>query len=775
MQTDDIDDQLSALLKDRSGESEENHLRLGNLYLQKFDLGDIEESAFNAVNWLMKASRTGNEEATNQLRKCLKNNIGLNEENIEDVEWCVNTSNWEKKGRASARELFKKICMGGKDMTKEEYNKRVAELSNNKLERKLLEKAIKEEVSEEAFVNRMMRQLQGKNTWSLSALMQTQVNSEEYNKLSLFKKSVYHTRKTATWLMDNVVETAGSQGMIWLKALIPVHQIYMLLLLFIYSLVSLNTVLWFLPIVIFFVTFSFVLICTMQMFYSRRKLNDLKALADMLDRFNNTFIHESAESAYSWASITPYFKFFFSLPLLIASFTLADKEWLPCSELFLISLLTTVASWFALSDKYDHLALLSILFDTFSNLPLIAEHMSQIPVLYPIINFISSFGISIDILSEFHIKVGLPSLAYIIVPLLFVEMAAKSRKGFYQIVIPHLVCFFWWRMVVIFFLQTSWFGLVRASCGWGILILLTPLLVVFGVVWTFYSIYVSSSFYNLLKIITTIILVVAVSLLPYWSRFNFRVGSLNLKQKSWKTNFILIAIFLVTSVPLAYISVPLNDATSVDYLPRDVYLKHCGKVEITGVSTSIDCLHFENLKVNWTGMVDKVSIYRVENRAENFMRILPNMISNWLRCTYGEHYADDCGALEEDFESDACTFNKLQGRNCHMNSFSMFTYQVAVHTTDEEPSQSISLLAPDYFKQAMQVLSASDVISFQGRLSDKLAGPTPDVELTNMECVECASVPASIIQPSLWNLSSMYKSSIYAVFNFFFAPLFLLK
>lgn len=30
--------------------------------------------------------------------------------------------------------------MGGKDMTKEEYNKRVAELSNNKLERKLLEK-----------------------------------------------------------------------------------------------------------------------------------------------------------------------------------------------------------------------------------------------------------------------------------------------------------------------------------------------------------------------------------------------------------------------------------------------------------------------------------------------------------------------------------------------------------------------------------------------------------------------------------------------------------
>ena len=59
---------------------------------------------------------------------------------MEDIEWCVNTSNWEKKGRASARELFKKICVGDKALTKDEYNKRVADLSTNKLERKLLEK-----------------------------------------------------------------------------------------------------------------------------------------------------------------------------------------------------------------------------------------------------------------------------------------------------------------------------------------------------------------------------------------------------------------------------------------------------------------------------------------------------------------------------------------------------------------------------------------------------------------------------------------------------------
>ena len=49
--------------------------------------------------------------------------------------------------------------------------------------------AIKEDVTEEAFVNRMMRQLQGKNTWSLTALMQTEANSEDYKNLSYFKKA----------------------------------------------------------------------------------------------------------------------------------------------------------------------------------------------------------------------------------------------------------------------------------------------------------------------------------------------------------------------------------------------------------------------------------------------------------------------------------------------------------------------------------------------------------------------------------------------------------
>ena len=48
--------------------------------------------------------------------------------------------------------------------------------------------AIKNEVDEDVFVDRMMRLLKGKNTWSLSALMETKRDSEEYKKLSTFKR-----------------------------------------------------------------------------------------------------------------------------------------------------------------------------------------------------------------------------------------------------------------------------------------------------------------------------------------------------------------------------------------------------------------------------------------------------------------------------------------------------------------------------------------------------------------------------------------------------------
>src|SRR5688572_14358984 len=158
-----------------------------------------------------------------------------------------------------------------------------------------------------------------------------------------FLQITKYPSKTVAFVIDKTIDTAGSQGMAWLKSLLPVNQIYMLVVLFIYSLISVDAILWIVPLLGFYISFFSMTICTMQMFYNRRKLRDVKALAEMLERFNETFSQESAESAYSWSSLSPYVSFSVALLFSVLTFAAADKNWIPCSEFVLVSLVITVA------------------------------------------------------------------------------------------------------------------------------------------------------------------------------------------------------------------------------------------------------------------------------------------------------------------------------------------------------------------------------------------------------------------------------------------------
>ena len=71
--------------------------------------------------------------------------------------------------------------------------------------------------------------------------------------------------KTAQWLLEVTVETAGTQGAFWLRSLIPINQIYTLVALLIYSAISLDAVLWLLPLLAFYGSFALLVVVTAQM------------------------------------------------------------------------------------------------------------------------------------------------------------------------------------------------------------------------------------------------------------------------------------------------------------------------------------------------------------------------------------------------------------------------------------------------------------------------------------------------------------------------------
>ena len=185
--------------------------------------------------------------------------------------------------------------------------------------------------------------------------------------------------KTVTILADYTVQIAGKQGMVWLKSMIPTHQIYMLLVFFLYSNLSLQLFLWFLPLAIFYISFLAMIINTMQMFYAKRKQKEVRNVAKMLNKFNEAMDSETAESSFSLHSLTPYFSFFVALIANVLSFAMCDKAWIPCSEILCISLFFTLTCFFALSDKYDFLLIVAIFFNILSTMPIFLESMPYIP------------------------------------------------------------------------------------------------------------------------------------------------------------------------------------------------------------------------------------------------------------------------------------------------------------------------------------------------------------------------------------------------------------
>lgn len=76
----------------------------------------------------------------------------------------------------------------------------------------------------------------------------------------------------------------SKEGSSFLKSLIPTSQIQMLVLLYIYSQLTADF-LWFLvPLVVFYISFLSLVVFSLQMFYGREALRQLKTVSELMKR-----------------------------------------------------------------------------------------------------------------------------------------------------------------------------------------------------------------------------------------------------------------------------------------------------------------------------------------------------------------------------------------------------------------------------------------------------------------------------------------------------------
>lgn len=214
------------------------------------------------------------------------------------------------------------------------------------------------------------------------------------------------------------------------------------------------------PLLVFYLSALVMIVATVQMFYKKKKMKDAAALANVLKTYDVGVDVNETRSQYSWNSLTPYLVFFGALPLTVISFSLANKMYIPCSEFCILAGAFAGLCFTALSDSHDMLMILAVVFNLIASLPTFVNSLPQIPFITAAIKLVLGAGFSVEIGAGFQINLGLPTVSYLVVPVMFILMAARgSWKGTYQVLVPHLVCYFWWQLMVAVFPFTTWKGL----------------------------------------------------------------------------------------------------------------------------------------------------------------------------------------------------------------------------------------------------------------------------------------------------------------------------
>ncbi|KAF5888937.1 wolframin-like isoform X1, partial [Clarias magur] len=147
-------------------------------------------------------------------------------------------------------------------------------------------------------------------------------------------------------LKEHLVDWASRAGVQWLSTIIPTQHVNALVFFFIISNLSIDLFFFFIPLLTFYLAFIAMAICTLRVFRSSKCWQNFSALAALLRRFEPEL---DVESRFGWSQLEQHFYFLVSVCFVIFSFPLADKRWIPCSELCTVAMFFTALSYASLT------------------------------------------------------------------------------------------------------------------------------------------------------------------------------------------------------------------------------------------------------------------------------------------------------------------------------------------------------------------------------------------------------------------------------------------
>uniref|UniRef100_A0A3Q2GQ51 Wolfram syndrome 1b (wolframin) n=1 Tax=Cyprinodon variegatus TaxID=28743 RepID=A0A3Q2GQ51_CYPVA len=746
--------------------------QMGRYFLALAEESNEELNNCTAVTWLVQAAKQGRKDAVKLLQQCLKSRKGITLENFEEVKKLCTETRFERGVRKAALLMYYKLNPEKKkSVAVSELLENVEHVhiepgaerksplnSSTKKQRRVLETMVSREgnshVGLDDFVEMTKKYAQGVAPSPFMASADD--DDDDYDdvvvknpdELPLHQKMLKFPLHALLEIKEHLIDWASRAGMQWLSALIPTHHVNALVFFFIISNLTIEFFIFLIPLLVFYLSFFSMVICTLRVFQNSKAWENFRALTDLLAQFEPGLDLEQAETNFGWTHLEPYLYFLLSVVFVVFSFPVADKSWIPCSELAAVALFFTITAFLSLHASAQLFARKALLTEVLSGACSLTQHLPA--SLWSLRIFGTTF-ITVPLGDAVALNLGVPCLLYgHLVYLLFRMAQLRGFKGTYLCLVPYLVCFTWCELCLVFLNNATAIGLIRTCVGYLLFLFALPVLslglaamIMIQLVQWFLTLEVT-------KMVVTLIVCFVPVVLRLWTRFSLN-PIVVFRSLSRSSIVKLILVWLSAVVLFCWMYVYRSEGMKVynSTLTWPEYSNLCGPLawkESNMAQTQILCSHLEGHRVTWTGRFKYVRVTDIENGPQSVINLLPVFLGNWMRCLYGEPYP----LCEDKNKSDPlCKLKTLAKHECHVKRFDRYKFEVTLGMPlerktkdgtiieDEDATKDIVLRASNEFKSVLLHLNAGSLVEFSTILEGRLGSKWPVFEMKAIHCMSC--------------------------------------
>ncbi|XP_008546509.1 wolframin isoform X1 [Microplitis demolitor] len=744
---------------------------------------DTEENAKLAVYWLTKASEQGNLEATKLLHQCFTSGHGITEHNYHDAKRCLDMSQQEKLARHAARVLFTTLANGEDFITSEQLRRQLTTIQSH-LETRSLEypDSELEKITESVLVSAASSYSRGLLP-SLALNSQLALNSSQICDSPLLQRVFTHpwssTKCFYHWLLSYLTQKCS------LSAL--TSRTFTLLLVLTYCLFGTESLVLFIPMATYYLSFIIMVIATFQMLHTTTQLSTFRTWSNLFISYNERLNPQEAEYQFCRNNLKPYGHFFLALLLNLMIYPVIAHQWTPQSEFTVIAFTLTLITLVNFSTRQarwpDLLVLFSFAVHVLAKYPyemdiVVAQTWRFLDIRVP--TFASYVvGNSIEFCLNFR------AVFYLLIPAIFLKLAARDGwKGTYQLLIPHCVTLSWWQIAILSSQGATWYGLIRAALALVGMVFFLPIVGIASVLLPVIALtkYLADNDLRM-RVVTALLGGAPFFVSWYLRRFNW----LNKVQVIASC---LAATFLIWQ-GLATFSGDQVDEYPEEGLTWEMYQNYCHQPvweELPKAQVQVACDELTNLPVHWEGYVTDIKLKRVHNNLRDLIFLVPDDLGRKIMCLFGDR-TGGCETLEGARRKTCEALSKLRARDsCNVDKWNRFEFEVYVKMKNGlwGSNAEIVLLAGHEFKNFSLNIYPGDKVKFRGRLVNRgereslLGGMRPHVWLDEIQCLLChvsdlKSCRREGVRIGVGDLLGIFITGVKTVLNFVLNPLVIFK